>query len=161
MQKTEKFLKPRKHFCCLRASQKLTPAEDSVRSHATKMTSYCKRCREELQDNQTDGEPFLKGCTKNLARLAEQNKAKRECDFRQASHVNNQRENSTPSNYRTAAQPQNSKKHSKPQHVHLESFYPQKWSFGNFQTPVRWKGEKNLPGFDMKLDHIINLCFIL
>lgn len=82
MQKTEKFLEPRKHFCYLKASQKLTPAEDSVHSHATKITSYCKRCREELQDSQTDGEPFLKGCTKNFACLVEQNKAKRECDFR-------------------------------------------------------------------------------
>lgn len=108
MQKTEKILKPRKHFCCLRASQKLTPAEDSVHSHATKMTSYCKRCREELQDNQTDGKPFIKGWTKNLACLVEQNKAERESDSRQASQVNNQRVNSTPSttgqlpNYRTA-----------------------------------------------------------
>lgn len=55
MQKAKKFLEPRKHFCCLRVSQKLIPAYDSVHSHATKMTSHCKRGRE-LQDNQTDGD---------------------------------------------------------------------------------------------------------
>lgn len=143
MQKTEKFLEPRKHFCCLKAWQKLTPAEDSVHSHATKMTSYCKRCREELQDNQTDGEPFLKGCTKNLACLVEQNKAKRECDFRQASQVNNQRENSTPlttrqlPSYRTAKYILN---HST---LIWKVSIQQKWKFSNFKHLLGRKKRKS------------------
>lgn len=142
MQKTETFLEPRKHFCCLRASQKLTPAQDSVHSHATKMTSYCKRCRKELQDNQTDWDLFLRGWTKNLACLVEQNKAKRECDFRQASLVNNLRESSTPSttgqlpNYKTAKNILNYSM------LIWKASTQQKQSLGNFQTPVTWKGEK-------------------
>lgn len=132
------------------------------------MTSYCKRCREQLQDNQTDGEPFLKRWTKNPAYLVEQNKTKRECDFIQTSRVNNQRENSPPQttgqllNYRTALTHTHTIKKIINQSTLIwkASIY-QKWSSGNFQTPTVWKREKNLSGFDIKLDQLTNLCFTL
>lgn len=109
-QKAEKFVKPRKHFCCLR----LTKAHSSIQLSSltcSKDDFILQEVQRRTTDNSPDGEPFLGDWTKNLAYLVEQNKTKKACNFIQTSYINNQRENSPllPTlMYRTAAKLSNS-----------------------------------------------------